>query len=72
MIKKNLFKQMLTVLAILSACLLLAAAPLPSPSDPEDPGAETTSAFETEENEDETQPGNAPLNDHGSNDTVRK
>ncbi len=64
--KKNMFKKTAASLAVLSACLLVAAAPLSPAPVAEEPG-ETIEA-----GADETEPGIQPQNDDVDNEDVTK
>lgn len=68
MFKENLIKKALIYFAIFSASLLVAASSLPPLPGLEEPDAK----IETEESEEETQPGINPLNDDNVDEVVRK
>ena len=70
MMKKKLFKRTLVTLTIISACLLIAAGPLPDSADSEEPVVKMEEEIPETESEEETEPGIAPLNDNKSNKTT--
>ena len=64
--KKNMFKKTAASLAVLSACLLVAASPLSPAPVAEEPG-ETIEA-----GADETEPGIQPQSDNNIDKDIRK
>lgn len=67
MFKKNLFKKTLIPLTIFSACLLIAAGPLPPLPGTEEPDVKIEN--ETNADEDETKPGINPASDDKGSQT---
>lgn len=72
MMKKKLYKKILLTLTAISACLLIAAGPLPDCADSEEPVVKMEEEIPETESEEETEPWIAPLSDKDTHGTVEK